>query len=133
MHSVILEWIVAILFFGHGMAHLGGFLASWLESRAGFKDESWVFGPHITLSSLTGRISSPLWLVAMLGLIMTGYGILTARFWWPISALISCALSLCLMIVWWRVIPPGAKIGAVFNILVLAGLIFWDDRLITLF
>lgn len=112
--------ILAIPFIPHGLAHISGFLASWTGVDAGYASKPWIFSPGIHMQSWVGRIFGVLWLVAMVGLAGTGIGIITRQTWWPVLAIATCAASLVVILPWWNTVPPGAKAGAVFDLLVIS-------------
>jgi hypothetical protein len=117
------KFVLAIPFLFHGLAHLSGFLASWTATDAGYMDKSWIFSPGVYLQSGVGRLFGLLWLVAMAGLIGSALGIITHQEWWPILAIVSGVTSLVVIIPWWNTVPPGAKVGAVFDILMIGMLL----------
>lgn len=110
----------------HGLAHLGGFLASWTAGRAGFADRAWLLPGDATPDSSLGKGFSPLWLVAMLGLLGAGLGVILRRPWWPALAMAGAAVSLMTILLWWRAVPLGAKLGAALDVLILIGLALFD-------
>ena len=107
----------------HGLAHISGFLASWTSLDVGYADHPWLFSQGVFLQSLTGRIFGLLWLIAMLGLAGSALGLVFRQGWWPALAVVATVLSLVVILPWWNTVPPGAKLGVVFNLLVLATLL----------
>jgi hypothetical protein len=119
----MLRIVLAIPFLPHGLAHLSGFLASWTRAGAGYTDKPWIFSENVQLQSWVGRIFGILWVVAMVGLVGTGVGIITRQAWWPSLAIAASAISLVVILPWWNTVPPGAKVGAAFDLLVIAVLL----------
>ena len=103
----------------HGLAHIGGFLASWTSNQAGFSDRPWILSSRGTLDSAVGRVFGILWLVAMVAFVIAGLGLLFSQPWWPSVAVPAAVLSLVVILPWWNTVPPGAKVGAAFDLLVL--------------
>jgi hypothetical protein len=128
---VMLRFIVAFPMVLHGLAHLGGFFAFWTANRAGFSDRPWLLSKGVTLGSVLGRVLSPLWLLATLGLVGTGVGMVLRQAWWPNVAVGAAALSLAAIVLWWRAVPGGAKAGAVFDVAILVVLLLpWKERIV---
>jgi hypothetical protein len=82
----------------HGVGHLAGF---WWPSY------SWL---------LTGRFGDPLvravtlglWLVALIGFIAAGTGVLSLQTWWRPLAVAAAVVSLAVIVLLW----DGSKLGA---------------------
>ena len=113
------KYVIALLFFGHGMAHVSGFLVSWTQADVGFAQKPWIFSSHVELQSPVGKISGLLWLIALIGFLLTAAGMVMGR-----PALLSffhiaAMLSLLVIAVWWNAVPFGAKLGAAFDVLLL--------------
>lgn len=111
--------LIAIPLIVHGLAHISGFLASWTSLDAGYANRSWLFSANVTLDSPAGRIFGLLWLVAAIGLAGSGVGLLLRQEWWPAVAVLAAAISLVVIVPWGRTVPPGARVGAVFDALVI--------------
>jgi len=53
--------------------------------------------------------------------------------WWRLAAVVGAALSLVIILLWWKAVPPGAKAGAVFDMLLLASLVpAWGNQVVRL-
>jgi len=115
------KYILGIPLIFHGLAHVSGFLASWTRAEVGYAAEGWVLPGRVTLQSGVGRGFGLLWLVAMAGLVASGAGLLTGQSWWRPLAGASAAVSLAAIVPWWNTVPPGARIGAAFDV----GVILW--------
>lgn len=110
--------ILAIPLFAHGLAHISGFLASWTSLDVGYSSQPCLFSQSIHLQSVPGRIFGLQWLIAMIGLVGSALGFVFQREWWPSLAILSAAISLAVIVPWWNAVPPGAKVGAAFDLLV---------------
>jgi hypothetical protein len=127
------RFVFALPLIGHGLAHISGFLASWTSNTAGYTDDAWLFSPGITLSSPLGRGFGILWLVAAIALAGSGFGVLFQQDWWPTLAIVGSLLSLAAIVPWWKTVPPGARIGAAFDLLILIALLLpWNDQIVDL-
>ncbi|MBW7885331.1 MAG: hypothetical protein H3C34_22405 [Caldilineaceae bacterium] len=115
--------IFAIPILMHGLAHLSGFLASWTPFDAGYSASPWLLSQGIQLQSVTGRVFGLLWLVAALGLVASALGIALQLQWWSSLLLASSLISLIVILPWWNTVPPGARVGAAFDILVIVILV----------
>ena len=116
----MLRFVIAIPMLAHGLAHLSGVLASWTSTVEGFRDEPWLFFSATRLSDPLGRVFGLFWLAAMAVLVASGLGVVLRQPWWPTMALIGTALSLAAIVPWWRAVPLGAKLGAAFDLILLA-------------
>jgi len=127
----MLHFIVIAAFILHGLAHLSGFMASWTRNSSGFSDRPWVLSTGVTLHSGTGHIFGLLWLVAAICSMGAGIGLAVQQAWWPILAVAQAIVSLIVIVPWWNTVVPGAKAGAVFDVLVLTALLLpWQDSVI---
>jgi hypothetical protein len=118
----MLRIIIAIPLIVHGLAHISGFLTAWTPANTGFPDKPWLFSSSIYLSSPVGKIFGVLWLLSMIGLAGSGLGLLLRQEWWHVLALSGAVLSLVVIVPWWRAVPPGAWIGAAFDVLIIIAL-----------
>jgi hypothetical protein len=60
-----------------------------------------------------------IWIIATFLLVLAGIGIILQGDWWPRFALYGAVASLLAIIPWWRSVPPGAKIGVLYNVVIL--------------
>ncbi len=119
----MLRFLLAAPLIVHGLAHLSGFLASWTANDGGFTDRPWIISTSISVHDPVGRMFGILWLIAMIGFVGSGVGLVLRQAWWPTLAMAAVLLSLLVIVPWWHSVPPGAKIGAAFDLLVLAVLL----------
>ncbi len=115
----MLRFLLAAPLFVHGLAHISGFLASWTSSDAGFTDRPWIFSSGVGMHSPLGRIFGLMWLVAVIGMVAAAAGLVLRQDWWLSLAIAAAALSLVVILPWWNSVPPGARIGAAFDLLVI--------------
>jgi len=113
------KYILAIPLMLHGLANLGGVVAPWTANLSGFSDAQWLFKGGVTFRSVAGRASSLLWLVSTVLLIGAGVGLLLGEGWWLTLAILGAAFSLGVIFLWWKAVPPGARIGAFFDAILL--------------
>lgn len=119
----MLKYLIAILLIAHGLAHLAGVFAPWTKEMQGFKDVPWLFSRTITYKSTMGKAFSLVWLAASICLVIAGIGFLLGGSWWIAMAIAGCICSLVAILPWWNAVVPGARFGALFDILVLIVLI----------
>ena len=129
----MLRFLIAVPLIMHGLAHLGGFLASWTPNRAGFADRSWILSNGVTLDTTLARALSFVWLLALFGLVTAGLGIIWYLAWWPTMAVAAAGVSLFLIVLWCPTVPLGARVGAAFDLLILIALMLWREQIIGLF
>ncbi len=127
----MLHFIVTAAFIIHGLAHLSGFMASWTKNSAGFSNKPWVLSTGITLHNGIGHVFGLLWLVAAICSVSAGIGPAAQQPWWPGLAVTQAMVSLIVIVPWWNTVVPGAKVGAVFDVLVLIVLLLpWQGSVI---
>ncbi|HEY42686.1 MAG TPA: hypothetical protein G4O11_01765 [Anaerolineae bacterium] len=107
----------------HGIAHVSGFMSSWTSNPAGFSKRPWIFSSGLTLSDPLGHAFGLLWLATMASLVGAGLGLSFRQDWWPTLTMVGAVLSLVVILPWWNTVPPGAKFGAAFDLLVIILLI----------
>lgn len=116
--------ILAIPLMAHGLAHLSGFIAAWSAADVGFST-SWMFlSSELSLHSSVGKLFGLLWLAATGTLVAAGAGVLWQRSWGAPLALSGALISLAVILPWWNTVPPGAKLGALFDLLLLV--VLWS-------
>jgi hypothetical protein len=127
----MLKYLVAFVLIMHGLAHVTGFLGFWTSGLRAFGDQAWLFSKNITARSAVGKTFGLLWLVALVGLVGAGLGLLFDQAWWPSLAVAAAVVSLVAILPWVRVIPPGAWAGALLDLLIIVALLSpWADRLL---
>ncbi len=119
----MIRFLIGFPLIMHGLAHLGGFLASWLADRAGFEDRPWLLSQQVRLQTTVGRVLSPFWLMAVIGLVSAGLGAILRQAWWPTLALVGAVISLATILLWWKAVPMGAKLGAAFDVVIITVMI----------
>jgi hypothetical protein len=125
------KYLFAFLLVMHGLAHVTGPLGFWSSGPQTFAEKPWLFTKGITPHSPLGWAFGLLWLVAAIGLVGAGLGLLFGQDWWPTLALAAAAVSLAAIVPWGRVVPPGAWAGACFDLVMLAALLFpWGNRIV---
>jgi hypothetical protein len=115
----MMRFLIGFPLIMHGLAHLGGFLASWVADRAGFSDRPWILSQQVQLQTPVGRALSPVWLVALVGLAGSGVGAILRQGWWLGLATAAGGISLAAIVLWWRAVPLGAKLGAALDVMIL--------------
>jgi len=125
--------LAAVPLIMHGLANMAGFAAAWLPGTAGFKDDSWLLSAGVTLKSPAGHIFGILWLLSTAALVASGAGLLAHTPWWRWAAVGGAALSLLVILLWLKAVPPGAYAGAVFDLVILAALALpWGESVVRL-
>ncbi len=119
----MLKIINGLALIAHGIGHIMGFMASWTTVPMGFSHDPWVLSSNVTLESVIGRIFGLVWLVAMLGSMIAGYGLLSGQAWWRTLAIVSAVVSLAVIVPWWNTVNVGPKWGALFDVAVLVVLL----------
>lgn len=118
----LLYFLVAALAL-HGLAHVSGFVASWTRPSSAFSDRPWILPGMVGLKSGLGRVFGLAWLIAAMMLVTAAAGLLGGRSWWPALAIAGSLVSLAVIVPWLRTVPPGAKVGAIFDLMTLVTLL----------
>jgi hypothetical protein len=127
------NYLFAFLLVMHGLAHVAGPLGFWTAGAQAFAEKPWLFSKGVTPQGAVGWVFGLLWIVAALGLVGAGLGLLFGRDWWPTLALVAAAVSLVAIVPWARVVPPGAWAGACFDLAILTVLLLpWGNRVVEL-
>ncbi len=119
----MLPYLIAIPLIAHGLAHLSGVFAPWVNSLQGFGSEPWLFGGAVTIGSGIGRGYSLVWLAAAGCLGLSGAMLLMRQGAWSTLAIVGAGLSLLAILPWWNAVPAGARVGAAFDLLILVTLL----------
>jgi hypothetical protein len=125
------KYLFAFLLIMHGLAHIAGPLGFWTSGPQAFAEKPWLFSKGVTPRSAIGSTFGLLWLVAALGLVGAGLGLLFGQAWWPTLALAAAVASVLAIVPWVRVVPPGAWGGACFDLVILSTLLLpWGSRVV---
>lgn len=112
----MLEYLAALILLGHGIGHVTGVMESWTSTKAGFKDEPWLFGGGHKMRSPIGRAFGVVWMICVVMFVISSIGILMGERWWRTFALVGAVVSLAATISWWKTVMTGVKAGAVLNL-----------------
>jgi hypothetical protein len=83
------------------------------------------------MRSAVGRAFSLIWLLALVGLVAAGLGLLFQQAWWPTIAVAGAVTSLVAILPWLTAVPPGAWAGALFDTLIIVALVSpWRDAIV---
>ncbi|MCI0398906.1 MAG: hypothetical protein L0332_29515 [Chloroflexi bacterium] len=128
----MLRIIIILALLMHGIGHIIGFLAAWTPVPVGFSNHPWALSGGVTMTSPAGRAFGLLWLVAMIGTVAAGLGLLFHQDWWAPLAVAASVISLVVWLPWWQTVPRGSLVGAVaFDLLIILALLSpWADRVI---
>jgi hypothetical protein len=123
--------LFVLLLVMHGLAHMAGPVGFWSSGSQAFAEKAWLFSKGLTAHSAVGRAFGLVWILAVLGFVGAGLGLLFGQEWWRTLALAAAAISLVSIVPWVWVVPPGAWAGACFDLVILAALLFpWGARLV---
>ncbi|MDX1614486.1 MAG: hypothetical protein R3300_09260 [Candidatus Promineifilaceae bacterium] len=94
MNQLLVVFIAAVAV-AHGIVHLLGFIAYWpLATLRELPYKTELLGGRWQLSPLAMRLYSVLWLLAAVGFILSGAGLVLRQPWWPNAMLTTSVLSL---------------------------------------
>jgi hypothetical protein len=112
--------LLALILFGHGVAHLPGFLVFWkLATLKEMSYKTTILAGNVNVGDLGIRVVGVLWLAAALAFAASSIGTVTRLPWWQPVTLITSVFSLLLCIVGW----PDARFGLFINIALIAFLL----------
>lgn len=115
----MLRIAISIALIIHGLAQISGFLHAWTKLDVGYRNNGIIFSSTVKAGRPAGKILSLLWLVAMLCLISGGVLLWSRDLLSDTFIITGTSVSLFSCILWWRDIPPGAKLGCFFNLILL--------------
>jgi hypothetical protein len=112
--------LLALVLFGHGFAHLPGFIAYWkLAELKEMPYKTTILSGNINIGDWGIRVFGFLWLATAIAFVASSIGT-GARFpWWQPVTLITSVFSLLLCIIGW----PDARYGVFINIALIAFLL----------
>ena len=127
----VIKYVVVLVLLAHGVGHVMGFLAAWTKLPMGFVDRPWVFGGDVKIQTAIGRVFGLVWLVALVGFVGAGIGLLFQREWWSTLAIASSVVSILVIVPWWNTVTPSARLWPLLvDVLVLAALLGpWRDQI----
>jgi hypothetical protein len=89
---------------------------------------SWLFSGILSAGQTVEGILGLLWLIPLVGFVAVSWGYLTHQGWWPQIALVSAAISLEMIVLWWGGLVMGSAFFAlVFDLAVIA-VVLWHLR-----
>lgn len=116
----MLRLVAGVFLALHGLVHLMGFVVAWklgtiegLPYTTTLLNGSWDVGP-------TGlQVLGLVWLVAALGFVAVGFGIIVRQAWWSSAIFVVAFLSLVITALQW----PEAQFGLYIDLAVIAALL----------
>ncbi len=113
------NYVLAVPLIAHGLANIAGCVAAWTNNASGFSERPWLLSNGVTLHTGVGRTFGLLWLMSTLGLVGAGLGLVMHQEWWRAMAVAASVVSAAVILPWWRTVPPGARIGGIFDLVVI--------------
>jgi hypothetical protein len=108
---------IGLLLIIHGFAHYQ-VTRGWQASQP---DRSWLLGSLGMTQDAVRAIASPLWVIALLGLLVAGFITMAMPGWWRPAVTIATILSLVVLTVFYR---PAASIGVLVDVGVLVAVLW---------
>jgi hypothetical protein len=122
---------LALIFIGHGFAHLVGFVVPWrIATLKEMSYKTTILADSVDVGDQGIRVVGILWLIAALAFAMSGIGTLARLSWWQWVTLVAAVFSFFLCIIGW----PDSRIGvfvnvAIFVFLLVGGRMGWLPRI----
>ncbi len=111
---------LAVILFGHGFAHLVGFVVPWrIATLKEMPYKTTVFSDLVNVGDLGIRVIGILWLIAALAFAVSSIGVLSRLPWWLPVTLSVAVFSFFLCIIGW----PDTRFGLFINIALIAFLL----------
>ena len=127
------HWVFLVAWTMHGLGHVAGMLAPTLPQASGFRTNTpWVLPGDTLVTGPVGQLWAIIWIAALLLICASSYGLWAGDAWWRLAALFGALASLVAILPWARTVPPGALIGAAFDIGVIVMLLVPLDGLLAL-
>jgi hypothetical protein len=104
--------LFALFLILHGLGHAIWFLGAWTPVGELRSEQPWLFSGGVTMDSPMGRLLGGLALVAVVGFVAAGWGLLGQQDWWRSAAIASALLSLVVVVPWWDASPGTTSINA---------------------
>ncbi|MCP4167002.1 MAG: ABC transporter permease [Chloroflexi bacterium] len=120
----MLHILVGVFFILHGLIHLIGFVVNWqIITTDEFPYATTLLAGRIDVGDGGIRVVGLLWLLAAVGFVIAGYGLITLAPWWlALTAGVTLFSSVMCILGW-----PQAQFGLYINLLILV-LLFLDGR-----
>lgn len=112
----MIRFLIAIPLIIHGLANLGGALAFAGKPPEGFTGQPSILSPKLRMHSAVGRLWAVIWLCSSLALVIAGLAAIFRRESWLTFGIAGSLLSLTAIAPWWNTVPPGARLGAIFDL-----------------
>jgi hypothetical protein len=124
----MLRYLIAMALFAHGIGHLLFLTNSWGIWKGGDEGRSWLFSGILGAGQIVEGIFVLLWLISLVGFVAVSWGYLAHQGWWLQLALVSAAISLAMIVLWWGGLVVGSAFFAlVFDQAVIA-VVLWQLR-----
>lgn len=112
--------ILAVILFGHGFAHLVGFVVPWrIATLKEMPYKTTVLADSISVGDIGIRVVGIAWLIAALAFGVSGIGVLAQVPWWLPLTVILAVFSFFLCIIGW----PDSRIGVFINMAIVVFLL----------
>jgi len=110
------RFAIALVFFGHGIAHLVGFVVFWrLSELEEMPYKTTLLAGKVDVGDAGIRVVGILWLAAALAFLTCAVAVIPPLTWWLTATFWMMSFSLALCISGW----PDSRFGVVANLLIL--------------
>jgi hypothetical protein len=127
-HDVLARYLITIALLAHGVGHLLFLANSWGYWKGGEEGRSWLFSGTLGAGQTVEGIFGLLWLAPLIGFVTVSWGYLGHQGWWSQLALISAAISLAMIVLWWGSLVTGSAFFALAFDLAVIVVVLWQLR-----
>lgn len=116
--SKVIRWLTGLIMIGHGLTHGLGPIAIWGSADIqGFSGTA-----SLAVSDTALHLLAMAWPLAMIILVVVGFGLIAGKTWWQPWALAGAIVSQLAIAIWWT----DASAGTIPNILIAVAAILGD-------
>ena len=115
-----------------GLPNRAGVVEAFASKPCSFADRPCIFSLGVRLPSPVGRIFGLFWLLSTILLVADGLGLILGWSWWANAAVLGSIFSFIAIVPWWNTVVPGARFGAIFDLVMIAALLVFREQIAAL-
>lgn len=119
--------MVALLLAAHGIGHLLFLANSWGIWKTGTARAA-LFGSVLNASQTAEGVIGLVWLIPLIGFLISAWGYASDTRWWRTAALVSALISTALIILWWNGLNMASAFPALVFDTAVAVILLWQQN-----